>query len=65
MERSEKVEKISPDLAALASDNRSIAIRGLRKVFHTTDNEERVAVKSLDMDIYEGQVTVLLGHNGC
>lgn len=38
-------------------------IRDLRKVFETT-SEDRVAVKGLNLDIYEGQCTVLLGHNG-
>jgi ATP-binding cassette, subfamily A (ABC1), member 3 len=35
-----------------------VAIRNLRKVF-----VEKVAVEGLNLDIYEGQITVLLGHN--
>lgn len=60
----EKVERCSPELLAQKNDDRCISINGLRRVFQTTDNEERVAVKSLTMDIFEGQCTVLLGHNG-
>ena len=60
----QKIEQVTPELLALGNDNRSIAVRGLRKVFKTTDDNDRIAVASLNMDIYEGQCTVLLGHNG-
>jgi ABC-type multidrug transport system ATPase subunit len=33
------------------------------QVFKTTA-EDRVAVAGLDLTLYEGQITVLLGHNG-
>ncbi len=41
----------------------SVSIRGLRKVYET-NAEDRVAVQGLDLDLFSGQVTVLLGHNG-
>lgn len=36
-----------------------VKVDKLRKVF-----DEKVAVESLDLELYEGQITVLLGHNG-
>lgn len=58
-----KVEPVSADMLRQQEENKCIMIRGLRKVYETTA-EDRVAVKGLTMDIYEGQCTVLLGHNG-
>lgn len=50
------------------SSTRCISIRNLRKEFECiashTSSEKRVAVADLNMDLFEGQVTVLLGHNG-
>lgn len=60
----EKIERVPSELLAQKADGRCVSVTGLRKVFQTTDNEERVAVKALSMDIFEGQCTVLLGHNG-
>ncbi|CAK4506217.1 unnamed protein product [Aphanomyces euteiches] len=40
-----------------------IQISGLRKVFPTEDGE-KVAVHCLDLTMYAGQITALLGHNG-
>lgn len=40
-------------------------MRGLRKVFGTQGSESAVvAVKGTDLDIFEGQILSLLGHNG-
>jgi ATP-binding cassette subfamily A (ABC1) protein 3 len=50
-------------LSSQLHQNRALSIRGLRKVFKTTA-QDRVAVDSLDLDLFEGQITVLLGHNG-
>ena len=36
-----------------------IQVRGLRKVY-----DKKVAVKNLNLNMYEDQITVLLGHNG-
>jgi ATP-binding cassette, subfamily A (ABC1), member 3 len=58
-----KIEPVSSDLLRQQEENRCIMIRNLRKVYETTA-EDRVAVKGLNLDIYEGQCTVLLGHNG-
>jgi len=57
------VEAVEPALRGQAAEGRSLEIQSLRKVFATTSGN-RVAVDRLDMAIYEGQITVLLGHNG-
>ena len=50
------------------SNMRCISIRNLRKEFgsitSSSASEKRVAVADLNMDLFQGQVTVLLGHNG-
>ncbi|XP_051692146.2 phospholipid-transporting ATPase ABCA3 isoform X2 [Oryctolagus cuniculus] len=40
-----------------------IKIKHLSKVFRV-GNKDRAAVRDLNLNLYEGQVTVLLGHNG-
>ncbi|GMF11425.1 unnamed protein product [Phytophthora lilii] len=59
---------VEPVNAALAMQERNgtcLQIRGLRKVFPLEeDGEERVAVAGLDLTMYSGQITALLGHNG-
>ncbi len=42
----------------------SVSINKLRKLFRTTDGGIKHAVDGLDLDIYRGQITALLGHNG-
>ena len=44
-------------------DNRCIRIRGLRREFDTPDGV-KVAVNDLELTMFEGQIYVLLGHNG-
>lgn len=58
-----KFEPVSQELLRQQDEDKCVMIRNLRKVYETTA-EDRIAVKSLNMDIYEGQCTVLLGHNG-
>nr|XP_034363568.1 ATP-binding cassette sub-family A member 17 [Arvicanthis niloticus] len=41
----------------------TIEIQHLYKVFYT-GRSKRIAVKDLSMNLYKGQITVLLGHNG-
>ncbi|GMF48551.1 unnamed protein product [Phytophthora fragariaefolia] len=59
---------VEPVNAALAMQERNgtcLQIQGLRKVFPLDeDGEERVAVAGLDLAMYSGQITALLGHNG-
>ena len=58
-----KKEAIDTDLASQIGEHRSLSIHNLKKVFKTTA-EDRVAVNNLNLDMFEGQITVLLGHNG-
>ena len=48
------------------SNMKCISIRNLRKEFGSSysASEHRLAVEDLNMDAFQGQVTVLLGHNG-
>lgn len=56
-------EQVSSDLYQQQVDGKCVSIRNLTKIFKTLD-VDRVAVDSLTADFYEGQVTILLGHNG-
>jgi ATP-binding cassette, subfamily A (ABC1), member 3 len=53
------IEPISDALKQQTRDGESIEIRSLRKDFG-----EKVAVDGLDLSMYNGQITALLGHNG-
>ena len=41
-----------------------ISIRHLRKVFKEFGKAEKLAVDDVNLRIFKGQITVLLGHNG-
>jgi ATP-binding cassette subfamily A (ABC1) protein 3 len=56
-EENGSVEPVAPELKSC------IEIKGLRKVFPTPAGT-KVAVSSLNLDMYEGQIFALLGHNG-
>ena len=58
------IEDVGEELQRQLQDGKGVKIRKLRKVFETTGSEDRVAVNSLNFDMFEGQITVLLGHNG-
>ncbi|RLN65884.1 hypothetical protein BBJ29_006636 [Phytophthora kernoviae] len=59
------VEPVSAALAIQERNGTCLQIRRLRKVFPLEeDGEERVAVAGLDLAMYSGQITALLGHNG-
>ena len=51
----------TPDTGLLSkgADGRLVAVRGLRREFG-----DFTAVKDIDLDCFEGQITVILGHNG-
>uniref|UniRef100_A0A2K5SFW9 ATP binding cassette subfamily A member 3 n=1 Tax=Cebus imitator TaxID=2715852 RepID=A0A2K5SFW9_CEBIM len=55
--RTEYFEAEPEDLVA------GIKIKHLSKVF-MVGNKDRAAVRDLNLNLYEGQITVLLGHNG-
>jgi ATP-binding cassette subfamily A (ABC1) protein 1 len=56
-------EPVGPDLLQQEDQNRCLVIRRLRKTFSTPDGKN-VAVKGLNLSMYEGQIFALLGHNG-
>lgn len=45
-------------------DGAYVQVRGLRKVFHSSEGSVRVAVEGLTLDMCAGRITALLGHNG-
>lgn len=53
------VEEVGDAMHASIKEGQGIAIKGLRKVFG-----EKIAVDGLNISMYPGQVTALLGHNG-
>jgi ATP-binding cassette, subfamily A (ABC1), member 3 len=53
------LEPVSDTLKQQARDGQNIEIKNLRKDFG-----EKVAVDGLNLSIYNGQITALLGHNG-
>lgn len=57
------VQKVGTHLRDLGRADRCVKIRGLTKKFNTPDGV-KVAVDDVDMTMYEGQIFVLLGHNG-
>ncbi len=59
----ENVEPADSELKHKASQGKCVKVRGLKKVFSTPDGD-KVAVDGLNVTMYEGQITCLLGHNG-
>jgi hypothetical protein len=58
-------EAVSPDLKQQIVEEKCLSIRKLRKVFkNPAGGDDRIAVAGLNMDMYQNQCTVLLGHNG-
>jgi ATP-binding cassette subfamily A (ABC1) protein 3 len=53
------VEGVTENLRQQAKNGENIEIKNLRKSF-----KEKVAVDGLNLSIYNGQITALLGHNG-
>lgn len=53
-------EKVSSNLVG----REALRILKIRKVFSGCQKEEVVAVDEISLDIYEGQITAILGHNG-
>ncbi|CAK9007920.1 Glucosylceramide transporter ABCA12 (ATP-binding cassette sub-family A member 12) [Durusdinium trenchii] len=61
----ELVEPVSESLRDLRARGKCVLINGLRKTFKSkTGTGTLVAVDDLSLDMYEGQITCLLGHNG-
>jgi len=58
------IELPSVDQKQLEQDNRCIKLSNISKVFPGAAGGAKVAVKGMDLTMYEGQIFVLLGHNG-
>lgn len=56
-------EEVSADLRSQEKQQQALSIHGLRKVF-SVPGGEKVAVKSVSLNLYSNQITCLLGHNG-
>ncbi|KAI8501113.1 ATP-binding cassette sub- A member 5 [Branchiostoma belcheri] len=56
----ENVEKVPAELA----NKVAIRIQKIRKVFKQSRKEDVIALDDFSLDIYENQITALLGHNG-
>lgn len=55
-------EAPSSELQQQVTDSKCLSVRGLRKVFkNAAGGDDRIAVNSLTMDMFQNQVTVLLG----
>lgn len=54
-----RVEAVGADLMSQVAEGRCVSVRGLRKQFGG-----KVAVSNLHLEAFDGQITVLLGHNG-
>ncbi|CAN0348380.1 unnamed protein product [Pylaiella littoralis] len=58
------VEAVPDDLRAQVAAGQCVAIRGLTKVYKSSVGGSKLAVDKLDLTMYSGQITALLGHNG-
>jgi len=58
-------EPVDAELRRQEVEGRCLQVKRLRKVFKATaGGKDRVAVENLNLSMYEGQITILLGHNG-
>ena len=64
--QSQFVESADSRMSALERERKVISIKGLRKEFvtGTFNRTTKVAVDGLDVNFYEGSISILLGHNG-
>jgi ABC-type uncharacterized transport system ATPase subunit len=59
------MEPVSTDLMQQIRELKCLSIRDLRKVYRSAaGGNDRIAVDDLDLDMFQNQVTVLLGQNG-
>lgn len=56
-------EEVTDNLKRQVSEGTCVEIKDLYKIFDTTKGK-KVAVDGLNLTMYSGQVTALLGHNG-
>ncbi|CEG37378.1 atp-binding cassette superfamily [Plasmopara halstedii] len=58
------LESVHAGLTIQEQNGSCLELRNLRKVFQLDHQNERIAVANLNMKMYHGQITALLGHNG-
>jgi ATP-binding cassette subfamily A (ABC1) protein 3 len=58
------VEEVPQNLQAQFEEKKCVDIRNLRKEFITPQGNVKVAVNGLNLTMFQGQITALLGHNG-
>ncbi|CAN0116974.1 unnamed protein product, partial [Discosporangium mesarthrocarpum] len=63
-ENNNAVEPVPESLRAQVANGECVAIRGLSKTYKVSSGGSKVAVDNLDLTMYTGQITALLGHNG-
>jgi ATP-binding cassette subfamily A (ABC1) protein 3 len=58
-------EMVSSEFSQQIQEEKCLSIQDLRRVFtNPAGGDERIAVNGLNLDLFQNQVTVLLGHNG-
>jgi ABC-type glutathione transport system ATPase component len=62
-EQGKDIEPVSATLAQQIKDGKCVIIRNLCKSFNTNTGIKH-AVDDLNLTMYSGQITALLGHNG-
>ncbi|CAM9405596.1 unnamed protein product, partial [Scytosiphon promiscuus] len=60
----DSVEAVDSDLRTQVGTGECVAIRGLTKEYKNSTGGSKLAVDKLDLTMYSGQITALLGHNG-
>eukprot|EP00903_Cladosiphon_okamuranus_P008962 g8576.t1 len=60
----DSVEPVDDDLRTQVAAGECVAIRGLTKEYKNSTGGSKLAVDKLDLTMYSGQITALLGHNG-
>ncbi|CAM9216529.1 unnamed protein product, partial [Ectocarpus fasciculatus] len=58
------VEPVDDELRMQVAAGECVAIRGLAKEYKNSTGGSKLAVDNLDLTMYSGQITALLGHNG-
>eukprot|EP00953_Heterococcus_sp_UTEX-ZZ885_P022237 12320-Heterococcus_DN1.PRE.12 len=59
-----RIEVVSELLQSQIGNKSCVSIRGLTKIYKSKTGTDVNAVNSINLDMYQGQITALLGHNG-
>jgi len=61
---SEFIEGLAAEQRRLVREGRCVRLRNLTKIFNKGTSNEKIAVDNLNLTMLEGEILVLLGHNG-